>query len=250
MRSEREKGGDSAPGDSKGRSPWRAFGDFPRDGKVTRVQGGAPATGRRDYRPAKAISKERNKKERRITMQVELQTIKEQVTLVANRLLEVANLRAGDVFVLGCSSSEICGGQIGKASSAEVGQTVIEALLPILKEKGLYLAVQGCEHINRALVIERAAAEKYGFEIVTVKPALHAGGACSVAAYERFDDPVMVEHVVARAGIDIGDTFIGQHIKHVQIPVRVGITEIGGAHVTCVRSRPKLIGGPRAQYPD
>ena len=134
-------------------------------------------------------------------MQVELQTIKEQVTLVANRLLEVANLRAGDVFVLGCSSSEICGGQIGKASSAEVGQTVIEALLPILKEKGLYLAVQGCEHINRALVIERAAAEKYGFEIVTVKPALHAGGACSVAAYERFDDPVMVEHVVARAGI-------------------------------------------------
>ena len=183
-------------------------------------------------------------------MQVELQTIKEQVTLVANRLLEVANLREGDVFVLGCSSSEICGGQIGKASSAEVGQTVIEALLPILKEKGLYLAVQGCEHINRALVIERAAAEKYGFEIVTVKPALHAGGACSVAAYERFDDPVMVEHVVARAGIDIGDTFIGQHIKHVQIPVRVGITEIGGAHVTCVRSRPKLIGGPRAQYPD
>ena len=93
-------------------------------------------------------------------MQVELQTIKEQVTLVANRLLEVANLREGDVFVLGCSSSEICGGQIGKASSAEVGQTVIEALLPILKEKGLYLAVQGCEHINRALVIERAAAEK------------------------------------------------------------------------------------------
>ena len=183
-------------------------------------------------------------------MQVELQTIKEQVTLVANRLLEVANLREGDVFVLGCSSSEICGGQIGKASSAEVGQTVIEALLPILKEKGLYLAVQGCEHINRALVIERAAAEKYGFEIVTVKPALHAGGACSVAAYERFDDPVMVEHVVARADIDIGDTFIGQHIKHVQIPVRVGITEIGGAHVTCVRSRPKLIGGPRAQYPD
>ena len=110
--------------------------------------------------------------------------------------------------------------------------------------------MQGCEHINRALVIEQAAAEKYGFEIVTVKPALHAGGACSVAAYERFDDPVMVEHVVAKAGIDIGDTFIGQHIKHVQIPVRVGITEIGGAHVTCVRSRPKLIGGPRAQYPD
>ena len=99
-------------------------------------------------------------------------------------------------------------------------------------------------------MIEREAAEKYNFEIVTVKPALHAGGACSVAAYARAEDPVMVEHVVAKAGMDIGDTFIGQHIKHVQIPVRLDIKEIGGAHVTFVRSRPKLIGGPRAEYPE
>src|SRR5699024_4755329 len=163
-----------------------------------------PATGRRDYRPAKAISKERNKKERRITMQVELQTIKEQVALVANRLLEAANLRAGDVFVLGCSSSEICGGQIGMGSSAEVGQTVMYALLPTLRDKGRCRGVQGCDDRNRALAVGRAAGENYGCEIFTGRPARHAGGACSVAGYARFDDPVMGEHVVARAGIDIG----------------------------------------------
>ncbi len=183
-------------------------------------------------------------------MEMDLQLIKQQVAHATDALLEQANLKAGDVFVLGCSSSEICGGRIGKASSAEVGEAVIDTMLPILRQKGIYLAVQGCEHINRALVIEREAAEKYGFEIVTVKPALHAGGACSVAAYNKAQDPVMVEHVVAKAGMDIGDTFIGQHIKHVQIPVRLDIKEIGAAHVTFVRSRPKLIGGPRAVYPD
>ncbi len=230
-------------------------------------------------------------------MQVELRTIKQQVLQAVTQLLEQANLKKGDVFVLGCSSSEICGGHIGKASSAEVGEAVIDtilpilnergiylavqgcehinralviereaaeknnleivtvkpalhAILPILNERGIYLAVQGCEHINRALVIEREAAEKNNLEIVTVKPALHAGGACSVAAYERAKDPVMVEHIVAKAGMDIGDTFIGQHIKHVAIPVRLPIKEIGQAHATFVRSRPKLIGGPRAEYPD
>lgn len=183
-------------------------------------------------------------------MELHLQQIKQQVSQAVTQLLEQANLKKGDVFVLGCSSSEICGGYIGKASSAEVGEAVIDAILPILNEQGVYLAVQGCEHINRALVIEREAAEKYDFEIVTVKPALHAGGACSVAAYERAKDPVMVEHVIAKAGMDIGDTFIGQHIKHVAIPVRLPIKEIGQAHATFVRSRPKLIGGPRAEYPD
>ena len=183
-------------------------------------------------------------------MELDLQVIRQQIIHVTEALLAQANLRSGDIFVLGCSSSEICGGHIGKASSAEVGQTVIDAILPILRSRGIYLAVQGCEHINRSLVIEREAAEKYNLEIVTVKPALHAGGACSVAAYERAVDPVMVEHVVAKAGMDIGDTFIGQHIKHVQIPVRFDINQIGGAHVTFVRSRPKLIGGPRAVYPD
>lgn len=183
-------------------------------------------------------------------MEINVQEIFEQTQKAVRELLCKANLKPGSIFVLGCSSSEICGGQIGKLSSKEVGETVIDAILPILREKGIYLAVQGCEHINRALVIEREAAEKYGFEIVTVKPALHAGGACSVAAYEKANDPVMIEHVVAQAGMDIGDTFIGQHIKHVQIPVRLSFHEIGHAHLTCVTSRPKLIGGARAVYPD
>ena len=183
-------------------------------------------------------------------MELNLNEIREQAAEAARLLLASAAPAPGALCVIGCSTSEIAGERIGSASNADVARAVMDGLLPVLKAAGVCVAVQGCEHINRALVIERAAAEKYGFEIVTVKPALHAGGACSVAAYERFDDPVMVEHVVAKAGIDIGDTFIGQHIKHVQIPVRVGITEIGGAHVTCVRSRPKLIGGPRAQYPD
>ena len=183
-------------------------------------------------------------------MELDLNLIKTQTKQALCELLEKAELKAGDVFVLGCSTSEICGGQIGKMSSQEVGEAVIDTILPILREKGIYLAVQGCEHINRALVIEREAAERYGFEIVTVKPALHAGGACSVAAYDRAQDPVMIEHVVAKAGMDIGDTFIGQHVKHVQIPVRLSLREIGGAHLTCLKSRPKLIGGPRAVYPD
>ena len=181
-------------------------------------------------------------------MELDLQVIRQQVVHATKALLEQANLKAGDIFVLGCSSSEICGGHIGKASSEEVGQVVIDAILPVLRERGIFLAVQGCEHINRSLVVEREAAERYDLEIVTVKPALHAGGACAVAAYDRAEDPVMVEHITAKAGMDIGDTFIGQHIKHVQIPVRLDIDQIGAAHATFVRSRPKLIGGPRAIY--
>ena len=162
-------------------------------------------------------------------MELDLQVIRQQVVNATKALLEQANLKAGDIFVLGCSSSEICGGHIGKASSEEVGQVVIDAILPVLRERGIFLAVQGCEHINRSLVVEREAAERYDLEIVTVKPALHAGGACAVAAYDRAEDPVMVEHITAKAGMDIGDTFIGQHIKHVQIPVRLDIDQIGAA---------------------
>jgi len=110
------------------------------------------------------------------------------------------------------------------------------------------LAVQGCEHINRSLVVERQVAIDKNLEIVSVVPALHAGGAASIAAFKQFTDPVEVEHVVAQAGIDFGDTFIGMHVKFVQVPVRPSITELGSAHVTALRSRPKYVGGPRANY--
>ena len=163
-------------------------------------------------------------------------------------LLNVADLEPEDIVVLGCSTSEIQGEKIGKHSNLDIGRVVIKTVLSVLKPLKLHLAVQGCEHLNRALVIERTVAKQNGFEQVTVYPSLHAGGAGQIAAFEAFDNPVEIEHVIAQAGMDIGDTSIGMHVKFVQIPVRTSIKEIGGAHTTFLRSRPKLIGGQRAQY--
>ncbi|EGP4972754.1 TIGR01440 family protein [Enterococcus faecium] len=181
-------------------------------------------------------------------MKLSEKELKDQLTEIVNDILAEAHLKKGDLFVLGCSTSEVVGGHIGKNSSAEVGQWIIRTLKELLDLKEIALAVQGCEHLNRALVVERTVAEAKNFEIVSVVPALHAGGACSVAAFDQFNDPVEVEHVVGQAGIDIGDTSIGMHIKHVQVPVRPRLKTLGQAHVTALRSRPKYIGGPRANY--
>ena len=181
-------------------------------------------------------------------MKLSEKELKVQLTEIVNDILAEAHLKKGDLFVLGCSTSEVVGGHIGKNSSAEVGQWIIRTLKELLDPKEIALAVQGCEHLNRALVVERTVAEAKNFEIVSVVPALHAGGACSVAAFDQFNDPVEVEHVVGQAGIDIGDTSIGMHIKHVQVPVRPRLKTLGQAHVTALRSRPKYIGGPRANY--
>lgn len=181
-------------------------------------------------------------------MKLSEKELKDQLTEIVNDILAEAHLKKGDLFVLGCSTSEVVGGHIGKNSSAKVGQWIIRTLKELLDPKEIALAVQGCEHLNRALVVERTVAEAKNFEIVSVVPALHAGGACSVAAFDQFNDPVEVEHVVGQAGIDIGDTSIGMHIKHVQVPVRPRLKTLGQAHVTALRSRPKYIGGPRANY--
>ncbi|HCR3629025.1 TPA: TIGR01440 family protein [Enterococcus faecium] len=181
-------------------------------------------------------------------MKLSEKELKDQLTEIVNDILAEAHLKKGDLFVLGCSTSEVVGGHIGKNSSAEVDQWIIRTLKELLDPKEIALAVQGCEHLNRALVVERTVAEAKNFEIVSVVPALHAGGACSVAAFDQFNDPVEVEHVVGQAGIDIGDTSIGMHIKHVQVPVRPRLKTLGQAHVTALRSRPKYIGGPRANY--
>ncbi len=181
-------------------------------------------------------------------MKLSEKELKDQLTEIVNDILAEAHLKKGNLFVLGCSTSEVVGGHIGKNSSAEVGQWIIRTLKELLDPKEIALAVQGCEHLNRALVVERTVAEAKNFEIVSVVPALHAGGACSVAAFDQFNDPVEVEHVVGQAGIDIGDTSIGMHIKHVQVPVRPRLKTLGQAHVTALRSRPKYIGGPRANY--
>lgn len=179
---------------------------------------------------------------------IEKEQLIRELTTITREVLAKAQLKAGDIFVLGCSTSEIAGGVIGKNSSKEIGEWVVETLLAILSEQQIFLAVQGCEHLNRALVVERVAQERYNLEEVAVVPQLHAGGACSVAAFRYFNEPVEVEHLVAKAGIDLGDTSIGMHIKHVQVPIRPSIRELGGAHVTALYSRPKYIGGPRAKY--
>ena len=165
-------------------------------------------------------------------------------------VLDKAALVEGDIFVLGLSSSEVVGGHIGQNSSLEVGQVIVKTILDILEEKGIFLAVQGCEHLNRALVVERALADKKDLEIVNVLPTLHAGGSGQLAAFQYMKDPVEVEFIVAQAGLDIGDTAIGMHVKHVQIPIRPILKELGAAHVTALASRPKLIGGARAAYTD
>ncbi|MBJ8349943.1 TIGR01440 family protein [Streptococcus zalophi] len=179
---------------------------------------------------------------------MDLQELKKETQKISLDIIERSQIRSGQLFVLGLSSSEILGHHIGTTSSLEIGEVVVKELLDTLSEKGIYLAVQGCEHINRALVVEREFAEKHNLEIVSVLPTLHAGGSGQMAAFKYMKDPVEVEHVVAFAGLDIGDTSIGMHIKHVQVPLRPVMKELGKAHVTALSSRPKLIGGQRAQY--
>lgn len=177
-----------------------------------------------------------------------LEKIASQLKQGMTEFLAQTDLTKNDLFVLGCSTSEVQGKKIGKYSNLEIGRVIVKTLREILDPLGVHLAVQGCEHLNRALVVEKQIALDHDLEIVSVVPSLHAGGAAQVAAFEQFKEPVEVEHVVAKAGIDIGDTAIGMHVKFVQIPVRTSVKEIGDAHVTYLSSRPKLIGGERAIY--
>lgn len=166
----------------------------------------------------------------------------------AEELLAAANLRPGDIFVVGCSSSEIVGGHIGKDSSMEAAAAVLAGILPVVKEHGLYLAAQCCEHLNRAIVVEREAAEKHHCTEVNAIPQPHAGGSWATNCWQKFDDPVLVEEVRAGAGIDIGGTLIGMHLRRVAVPVRLSLNQIGCANILCARTRPPYIGGSRAVY--
>jgi len=176
------------------------------------------------------------------------ETITEQARQAVTELLEAAKLRPGQLFVVGCSSSEMVGARIGKGSSLEAAQAAFAGIYPVLKERGIELAVQCCEHLNRALVVEREVAEKRGFEIVNAIPQPHAGGSFAVTAWANFRDPVLVETIVADAGLDIGGTLIGMHLRRVAVPVRLSLKQIGEANILCARTRPKYIGGSRAVY--
>lgn len=165
-------------------------------------------------------------------------------------LLDAAQLKPGQLVVIGCSSSEIMGQKIGKGSMPEAAQAVVDVVLPTIQEHGLYLAAQCCEHLNRALIVERETAEKFGYEIVCVRPRPKAGGSFATAAYEAMAEPVAVEFVRADAGLDIGNTMIGMHLKHVAVPLRLSVKTVGAAPVNAAKTRPKLIGGARAEYPD
>ncbi|RYM05528.1 TIGR01440 family protein [Sporolactobacillus sp. THM7-7] len=154
------------------------------------------------------------------------------------------------LLVIGCSTSEIIGEKIGTSGSADAAASIYEVLRHIHQQTGVRLAFQCCEHLNRALVLDRVQAERRGFEPVTVRPVRHAGGAMATYAYEHLADPVVVEFIRADGGVDIGDTLIGMHLKHVAVPVRSEVKKIGYAHLAMARTRPKLIGGERAVYPN
>ena len=162
-------------------------------------------------------------------------TIKVQAEQAIRELVEVAKLNKGDLVVIGCSSSEIVGEHIGKGSSLDAARAVFEGIYPILSEKGIFLAAQCCE--NR-------------LEEVAVRPMPKAGGSFATTAYESFACPVAVEEVSANAGIDIGGTLIGMHLRRVAVPVRLSVKKIGQANILCARTRPKFIGGVRAVYPE
>lgn len=165
-------------------------------------------------------------------------------------LISQAKVVPGEILVVGASTSEVLGARIGKGSSQDLGKVLIETIQALCQDHDLYLAVQACEHLNRALVVSKACQEAYRLQRVNAIPALHAGGACAVAAYESLAEARMVKSLRHQAalGIDIGDTFIGMHLRPVVVPVRTSIDTLGKAHISFCRTRPPFVGGERAQY--
>ena len=179
---------------------------------------------------------------------MDMTKIKAAVQNAAAELCEKAKLKPGQTVVVGCSTSEIAGKTIGSDSSTEIGSVVFNELHSVFSELGVGLAVQCCEHLNRAIIIERD--KSAGFTVVNVVPTPKAGGAFAAAAYEGFSDPVALESFQADTGLDIGGTLIGMHLKHVAVPMRLKTKQIGKAAILAARTRPPLIGGNRAHYDD
>ncbi len=172
--------------------------------------------------------------------------IEKEAASLAKELCEAAQLKKGQIVVIGCSTSEVCGERIGSASVPEAADALLRGLKSVFDEKGIFIAAQCCEHLNRAIVIERAAVPFS--ECVNVVPRPKAGGSFATAAYREAADPVVLEHIRADAGLDIGLTLIGMHLKEVAVPLRLSTKRVGAALVTAARTRAKFIGGERAFY--
>lgn len=179
---------------------------------------------------------------------MDLEQIKKDTEQITRELLEAAKLEAGDAIVIGGSTSEVVGQGIGTATNLEVAHLIIETITSILKENQIYPVIQACEHINRALVVEEEYAKMQRLDPVNVVPIESAGGGFATVAMEILDKPLVVEKVGVQAGIDIGDVFIGMHLKGIGVVVRSEIKEIGQAHLSMVRTRLKLIGGDRSKH--
>ncbi|WP_082232662.1 TIGR01440 family protein [Halobacillus massiliensis] len=177
----------------------------------------------------------------------EVQAIQQDVAQVARQLLETGHMKDG-LFVIGCSTSEVAGERIGTSGSEAIAEVLFEEWKKFSKHSGAKLAFQCCEHLNRALVIEREVQETYGLPEVSAIPVAKAGGSMASYAFKHMEDPVLVETVQAIGGVDIGDTLIGMHLRRVAVPLRIEQKSIGQAHVTVARTRPPLIGGARAVY--
>lgn len=183
------------------------------------------------------------------TMEAEfIAEVRESAAQAVKELLSVAALENGDILVVGCSSSEVVGETIGTFSSKETAQAVFEGIYTVTNEQGIFLAAQCCEHLNRALIVEKELAKREKWDVVNVIPQPKAGGSFATTAYESFCEPVAVEHIKAQAGMDIGNTLIGMHLKEVAVPVRISISHIGNAPIVCARTRAKFVGGSRAVY--
>ena len=177
-----------------------------------------------------------------------LAQIAENTRNAMEEMLLKAKLSTGQIFVLGGSTSEIIGSQLGTQTSLEVGEIVLQEILQVTESLNLHLAVQGCEHINRALIVEEASAMTYNWEVVHVLPHINAGGGLATAAWELFNRPVVIERIQAHAGLDIGETMIGMHLRPVAVPLRLNNRYVGQARVNAATTRYKLIGGERARY--
>lgn len=177
-----------------------------------------------------------------------LEQIKNEAQKAVCELCDAAKLSKGSLFVVGCSSSEVLGEKIGTNSSLDVANALFEGIYSELSKREIHMAVQCCEHLNRAVILEGAVAQSRGYEAVNVVPQPKAGGSLGTLAYERLENAVAVEKIAADAGIDIGLTMIGMHLKAVAVPVRISLKKIGNAPIVCARTRPKFVGGARAHY--